>query len=54
MLVVRVPDGAIGRGINNGGDVLRLAAPDGREVDAISFGDNGEEFSPPPPAPGRR
>jgi len=52
VLVVRVPDGAIGRGINNGGDVLRLAAPDGREVDAISFGGNGDEFSPPPPAPG--
>ncbi|MFN8508640.1 MAG: lamin tail domain-containing protein [Dehalococcoidia bacterium] len=52
VIVVRVADGAIGRGINNGGDVLRLAAPDGREVDAISFGDNEDAFSPAPPAPG--
>ncbi|MCC6386153.1 MAG: lamin tail domain-containing protein, partial [Dehalococcoidia bacterium] len=52
VLVVRVTDGAIGRGINNGGDVLRLVAPDGREVDAVSFGDNDDAFSPAPPAPG--
>jgi hypothetical protein len=50
--VVRVPDGEIGRGLNNGGDVIRLIAPDGSAVDAISYGDNRTVFDAPPRAPG--
>ncbi len=49
--VVRVPDGEIGGGLNNTGDTVRLIAPDGTVVDAISFGDDNSIFDPPPPAP---
>jgi len=49
--VVRVADGEIGGGLNNEGEVLRLLAPDGSEVDAISFGNDKTIFDPAPPAP---
>lgn len=49
--VVRVPDGDIGRGLNNTGDVIRLVAPGGIEADAVSYGDNASVNSPAPPAP---
>ena len=49
---VRVPDGEIGAGLNNAGDTVRLVAPDGTEVDVISYGDDSTVFEPPPPAPG--
>jgi hypothetical protein len=51
VLLIRVPDGEIGGGLNNGGDVLRLFAPDGSEADAVSFGDNVAVFDPAPVAP---
>jgi hypothetical protein len=47
--VVRVS--VIGGGLNNSGDVVRLFAPDGDEVDSVSFGDNASVFDPAPPAP---
>jgi hypothetical protein len=50
--VVRVADGRIGLGLNNGGDVLRLLDPSGTVVDSISYGDNTTAFVLPPPAPG--
>ena len=50
VLVVRVPDGAIGNGLNNAGDAVRLLSPAGDVVDALSFGDNGSVFPSPPPA----
>lgn len=50
--VARVGDGEIGRGLNNAGDVIRLLAPDGTVVDAISYGDNRSVFDAPPPEPG--
>ncbi|MCC7364430.1 MAG: lamin tail domain-containing protein [Dehalococcoidia bacterium] len=49
--IVRVPDGEIGGGLNNGGDTVRLLAPGGDEVDSISFGDDRSVFDPAPPAP---
>lgn len=48
---VRVPDGEIGGGLNNTGDTVRLIAPGGTVVDAISFGDDNSIFDPPPPVP---
>ena len=51
ILVVRVADGEIGGGLNNAGDALRLIAPGGSEVDAMSFGDDNSVFDPPPLAP---
>jgi Lamin Tail Domain len=51
VLVLRVGDGEIADGIRNGGDSLRLLAPNGEEVDAISFGDDSSVFEPAPPAP---
>lgn len=51
VLVVRVPDGAIGNGLNNAGDALRLLSPAGAIVDALSFGDNRGVFTSPPAAP---
>ncbi len=51
VLMVHIPDGEIGGGLNNAGDVLRLTAPDGTEVDALSYGDNDSVFEPAPPAP---
>ncbi len=40
--VVRVADGRIGNGLNNGGDAVILIAPDGSVADAISYGDNAD------------
>ena len=51
-LAVRVLDGAIGAGLNNGGDAIRLAAPDGTVVDAMSFGDDASVLDPAPRAAG--
>lgn len=51
ILVVRVADGEIGGGLNNAGDALRVIAPGGSEVDAMSFGDDSSVFDRPPPAP---
>ena len=51
VLLIRVADGEIGGGLNNGGDVIRLFAPDGSEADAVSFGDNVSVFDPAPAAP---
>ena len=50
-LVLRVGDGEIADGIRNGGDCLRLLAPNGEEADAVSFGDDTSIFEPAPPAP---
>ena len=49
-LVVRVPDGSIGNGLNNGGDAVRLLAPTGEVVDALSYGANRDVFASPPAA----
>jgi len=49
--IVHVTDGAIGAGLNNSGDTLRLVSPDGAEVDALSYGDDTTIYDPPPPAP---
>ena len=51
VVVVPVADGEIGGGLNNGGDAIHLIAPDGTEVDAMSFGDNLSVFQPAPVAP---
>ena len=51
VVVVPVADGEIGGGLNNGGDAIHLVAPDGTEVDAMSFGDNLSVFQPAPVAP---
>lgn len=50
--VVRVADGQIGSGLNNGGDSVRLVAPDGSIADALSFGSDSSISDPAPPAPG--
>ena len=50
VLVVRAPDGTIGNGLNNAGDVVRLLSPAGAVVDALSFGENREVFDSPPAA----
>ncbi len=52
VLVARVTDGELGSGLNNGGETVRLFAPTGEEVDAISFGSDTTLFDPAPPAPG--
>lgn len=52
-LVVHLSDGAIGAGLNNEGDAVRLIAPDGALVDAVSFGADTSIFEPAPAAPGR-
>lgn len=39
----------IGNGLSNTGDALRLLAPDGEVVDAVSWGDNASAFAPPCP-----
>jgi hypothetical protein len=49
--VVPVPDGEIGNGLGNSGDLLRLRDPAGRLVDALSFGSRVDIFDPAPPAP---
>ena len=51
-LIVRVPDGRIGNGLNNTGDAVRLLSPGGAVVDALSFGENRSVFGMPPPATG--
>lgn len=48
---VVVADGVIGAGLNNDGDAVRLAAPDGELIDAMSFGEDTSVFEPAPPAP---
>ncbi len=56
----RIPDGtalvrlrhAIGNGLGNDGDRVALVAPDGREIDAVSYGEGVEEGEQPLPAPG--
>jgi hypothetical protein len=48
---VRVDDGEIGNALNNNGDTLRLLAPDGTEVDLLSYGDDTAVYDPAPPAP---
>lgn len=53
VLAVAVADGDIGRGLNNAGDVLRLAAPAGAVVDELSYGEDSSVSVPAPPAPGR-
>jgi hypothetical protein len=52
ILAVPVPGGRIGAGLNNGGDALRLAAPDGTLIDAMSYGDDNSVLQDAPPAPG--
>lgn len=48
--VARTPDGTIGNGLNNAGDVVRLVSPAGEVVDAVSFGENRSVLDSPPPA----
>ncbi|WP_423224762.1 lamin tail domain-containing protein [Candidatus Amarolinea aalborgensis] len=52
--VIGIPDGQIGNGLGNTGDLLRLSDSTGRVVDALSWGDNRSVFDPPAPdvAPG--
>ena len=42
-------EGTIGNGLSNTGDVVRLLAPDGAIVDAMSYGENTAAFDPPCP-----
>ena len=49
VLVARAPDGTIGNGLNNAGDVVRLISPAGDVVDALSFGENRSVLDSPPP-----
>ncbi len=42
----------IGNGLANTGDVVRLMAPDGTVVDAMSYGNNTQGFDPPCPGVG--
>ncbi|MEX1103063.1 MAG: lamin tail domain-containing protein, partial [Dehalococcoidia bacterium] len=51
LLMARVEDGEIGNALNNDGDSVVLVAPDGTEVDLISYGDDTAVFDPAPPAP---
>jgi hypothetical protein len=50
--VVRTADGDIGNGLNNGGDTIRLMAPDGSIADELSYGSDTSVFDPAPKAPG--
>lgn len=50
VLVARAPDGTIGNGLNNAGDVVRLVSPAGDVVDSLSFGENRSVLDSPPPA----
>lgn len=52
VLVARPTDGEIGNGLGNGGDILRLIAPDGTVADELSYGDRDDVFEPAPAAPG--
>jgi len=47
--VVSLSDGSLGGGLGNGGDVLRLRDPTGRERDALSYGANLDTFDPAVP-----
>lgn len=47
--VVAVADGAIGNGLANRGDVVRLRAPTGAVADAVGYGDNLDAFDPSVP-----
>ncbi|RIL08456.1 hypothetical protein DCC79_13785, partial [bacterium] len=47
--VVVVADGAIGNGLANRGDVVRLRGPTGEAIDAVSYGDNLDAFDPAVP-----
>lgn len=55
-----IPDGvplirlrrAIGNGLGNTGDRVALVAADGREIDAVAYGEGAEEGDEPLPAPG--
>ena len=47
--VVVVADGAIGNGLGNRGDVVRLRGPTGQEADAVSYGSNLDAFDPAVP-----
>ena len=49
--VVRPVDGAIGSGLANDGDSVRLLAPDGTLADAVSYGSDKSVFQSPPKAP---
>ena len=53
--VLLLPDGRIGGGLGNEGDVLRLRDPTGAERDAVSWGGNLEALDPAAPdgPPGR-
>ena len=42
-------EGSIGNGLSNTGDRVILLAPDGAEVDAMSYGDDAAGFDPPCP-----
>lgn len=56
----RIPDGAplvrlrraIGNGLGNTGDRVALVAAEGREIDAVAYGEGLEEGEEPLPAPG--
>jgi len=52
VLSVVPEDGEIGNGLGNGGDHLRLFAPDGSPVDEMSYGEDSSVFDPAPAAPG--
>jgi hypothetical protein len=51
VLVIRLGDGSIGNGLSNTGDLVRLIAPSGEQVDAMSYGTNTATFDPPLAAP---
>ena len=42
-------EGTIGNGLSNTSDVVRLLAPDGAIIDAMSYGENTAAFAPPCP-----
>ncbi len=47
--VVAVADGAIGNGLANRGDLVRLRGPTGAIADAVSYGNNLDAFDPAVP-----
>ncbi len=46
ILVFRMPDGAIGGGLNNGGDTIRLVDPSGSVVDEVQYGNGAPLLEP--------
>ncbi len=46
---ITIADGAIGNGLANRGDVVRLRGPTGQVADAVSYGDNLDAFDPAVP-----